>query len=257
MTIRVEGSLIVEGTRDARVDFTGGPRPQSWEGIVIAPGGYLELTHAHIGGANYAIYAEPGSDFVVDYTEIDTSFKAAVILSDGSFDHTLFHANGGGTPSVSSAEPITNVNGTLTIVNASPMISNSVFDNSTAYIDMIRVRDDSSPIFDHVRITEAHCGLHTETTPNSEPSYTNMVFDGLAYAIMAYRSKPTVSDSVFTNNDTDVGICDGAAEDNAPQLENNFYDGGGVRLDAGCTMIGTTDTSPASVANPTAGPEGL
>ena len=45
--------------------------------------------------------------------------------------------------------------------------------------------------------------------------------------------------------------------DNAPVLRNNFFEGGALLLDASCDRIGTKDSSPAALANPSAGPSGL
>ena len=58
------------------------------------------------------------------------------------------------------------INGTLTIIDASPTVSNSSFDNSIAIVDMIIIDGDSSPIFDHIHIKEAHCAWLRHSTDN-------------------------------------------------------------------------------------------
>lgn len=253
----VEGTMIVEGTVEAPVRFLGAGMPRSWEGLVVTEGGALEMTHVEIGGATYGIHAMPGSNFTIDYAEFGTSFKCAVIQSDGSIDHSKFHASGDGTFSISSAAPITDVNGTLTIVGASPMVSNSSFDGSSGLVDMIRVRDGSAPILDHLYIKSAHCGVHTEGGTNISPTITNTIFEGLAYGVMAYTTKPRIEGSVFMANGNDVGFCFGATADNVPMLTGNFYTSGTGLFDPSCTGIGTKDASPAAAANAMAGPIGL
>jgi len=257
VAIRVEGSLIVEGDADSPVAFLGGDEPRSWEGLVVASGGYLELTHARIAGATYGIHAMPGSDFSVDYADIGTSFKAAVIESDGLFDHTKFHASGDSTSAPTTDASIDDVNGALTIINASPTVKNSTFDNSAPYVNMVQVGGaNSQPTFDHIAITDGHCGIHVYGQPDNPPVITNAIFEGLPYAVMAFATKIEIRDSVFLDNTNDVGFCFEATDEDAPSLSNNYYSSG-LRLDASCTQIGTADDSPAAEANPDAGPVGL
>jgi hypothetical protein len=253
----VDGTLIVEGTPEARVRFMGAGTPRSWEGIVVTEGGVLDMRYFEIGGATYGIHAMPGSDFTLDHGEFGTSFKCAVIQSDGFIDHSKFHASGDPAFSISSAAPVTDVNGTLTIVGASPMVTNSTFDGSAALVDMIRVRDGSAPVLDHLYIKEAHCGVHMEGGTNVTPTVTNTVFEGLAYGVMAYTTKPRIESSVFMGNGNDIGFCFGATADNAPMLTGNFYAAGTALIDPSCTGIGTKDASPAAAPNPAAGPAGL
>ena len=255
--IRVEGTLIVEGSADARVRFVGGSAPRSWHGIEIASGGRLQMIHAEIGGATYGIHALAGSSFAVDRAEIGTSFKAAVLEADGTFDHTRFHASGDPTFSAVNEVSIDDVNGTLTIIDASPTISNSTFDGSFALVDMIRVGGNASPVFDHLYIKDAHCGIHANGGTNNAPKITNTVFEALAYGLMIYATKPTIEDSVFIDNRNDLGFCFGATEANAPSLTRNFYSAGEAVIDPSCFQIGTTDASPAATKNPAAGPSGL
>ncbi|MDB4976005.1 MAG: hypothetical protein JWN48_4346 [Myxococcaceae bacterium] len=148
-------------------------------------------------------------------------------------------------------------NGTLTILDASPSISKCSFDGSSGFTDMVRVGGQSSPTFDHVYLHSAHCGFHTFGGTNTSMRVTNAVFENLAYGIMAYTTKPIIEDSVFRNNSTDVGTCNGATSDNTPVLTHNNYVKGSPTVDASCFKIGTTDASPAAVANPSAGPSGL
>ena len=257
VTVVVDGTLLIEGSADAPVRFMGAGVPRSWEGIVVSGGGHLEASHVEIGGATYGIHALPGSTFTVQDADIGTSFKAAVVQSDGSFDRVAFHASGDPTFSISSAAPITDPNGTLTIVDGSPTVTNSSFDSGAPLVDMVRVRGSSAAVFDHVYITDAHCGIHMEGGPNNSPTVTNSIFDGMAYGVMAYATKPIIEDSIFMNNASDVGFCVGATADNVPQLSNNYYSSGAPLFDPSCVQIGTTDAAPAAAPNPDAGPIGL
>jgi hypothetical protein len=255
--VLVQGTLVITGTSEARVRFLGAGMPRSWHGIVVASGGALTATQVEIGGATYGIHAEAGSSFTVDHAEIGTSFKAAVLQANGSFDHTRFHASGDPTFSPVNEVSIEDVNGTLTILDASPTISNSSFDGSAALVDMIRVGGNASPVFDHIHVKDAHCGIHANGGVNTSPTVRNSVFMQLAYGLMAYATKPIVEDSVFMNNSNDFGFCFDATAENAPALRNNYYSSGEVIVDPTCFQIGTTDASPAAVPNPSAGPAGL
>jgi hypothetical protein len=199
----------------------------------------------------------PGSDFAVEYTTFSNSFKAAIVQSDGTFAHTKFEAST--PPTISLAEDVTvdDPNGTLTIMDASPTITDSSFAGSSGFTDMVRIGGKSSPLFDHCYLHNAHCGFHTSGGTNNSPHITNSILENLAYGIMAYTTKPIVENSVFAKNSTDIGLCNGATEDNAAVLKNNNYSSGEVALDASCFKIKIVDATPASAPNPTAGPSGL
>jgi hypothetical protein len=255
--IQIDGTLIVSGSVDAPVKFLGAGMPRSWAGIVVANGGVLNLTHAEIGGATYGILAEAGSMYTVDYAEIGTSFKVAVLSSTGSFDHTKFHASGDDTFSPVNEVSMDDVNGSLTILDGSPTVTNSSFDHSSALVDMIRIGGSSSPVFDHVSITSAHCGFHTNGGVNNTPTIKNSVLDGMSYGIMAYRSKAKIEHCNFTGNANDVGFCFDATADNAPTLTDNFYSSGSPSYDSTCFDIGKPDSMPAATAHGDVGPVGL
>lgn len=254
VSIIVHGTLIIEGSEQAPVSVDGTGVPRSWEGIVIEDGGTLIARNVQIGGATYGIRAMPGSDFTVEDADIGTSFKAAVVESDGTFSRVAFHASGDPAFSISSVAPITDPNGTLTIIGGSPVITNSTFDHGAALVDMIRVRGESKARFEHLHITDAHCGIHSEDGINTAPIIRDCIFENLAYGIMAYSTAPDVQGSVFLNNSADVGFCLGATADNAPSLLGNYYSGGTPTLDAPCAQIGTADASAAPTPNPNAGP---
>jgi hypothetical protein len=257
VAVRVQGTLVVSGTSDAPVAFLGKAEvPRSWHGIVVAGSGSLMLEHARIGGATYGLYAEVGSRYDVNHAEIGTSFKAAVLFADGVIDHTKFHASGDPTFSPVNEVAVDDVNGTLTIIDASPTVMNSSFDNSSPLVDMIRIGGTASPLFDHVSVTGAHCGFHTFGGINTEPTIRNSLLQGLSYGIMAYTAKPRVDGSNFVGNSADIGFCFGATADNAPTLTGNYYSAGMAAFDPSCFGIATADEAPAA-APLQAGPVGL
>jgi hypothetical protein len=255
--VQVDGMLLVEGSASAKVRFVGAGMPRSWHGIVVGSGGYAGLSHVEIGGATYGIHALAGSDFAVTDSELGTSFKAAVVQSDGSFERVRFHASGDPTFSPVNEVSIDDVNGTLTIIDASPTVKHTKFDGSAALVDMIRVGGDASPEFDHLHIADAHCAFHMNGGINTSPRITNTVFERLGYGIMAYATKPVVENSVFRDNGFDVGFCFDATAENAPQLKNNFYSAGMAGVDPTCFQIGADEPTPAAMPNAAAGPVGL
>jgi hypothetical protein len=250
--IQVLGTLEVEGSEAAPTTIGSGA-PSSWHGVVVEEGGSLTVSHAKIGGAKYGILALPGSRFKVENSEIGTSFKGAVVQSDGSFSHVVFKASTPPTIAITDEVSIDDPNGTLTIMDASPTITNCQFDGSSGFTDMVRIGGMSSPTFDYVLLHNAHCGFHTFGGTNTSARITNAVFEDLSYGIMAYTTKPIVEDSIFRNNGYDLGVCNGATEANAPLLKNNFYAAGAVGLDPSCFRIKTVDAAPASSANTAAG----
>lgn len=257
LKVDVQGTLIVDGTEAAPVHFLGGGTPRSWYGIAIAQGGELKLTHAEVGGAAYGVFALAGSKYAIDHSEFNTSFKGGILQSDGTITNSRFVATTPPTIAITNEVGVDDPNGTLTIMDASPSVTNTSFDGSSAFTDMVRVGGNASPTFDHVYVHAAHCGFHTFGGNNTSPHITNSVFEGLSYGIMAYTTKPIIEDSVFKGNANDVGICDGATEDNTPVLKNNNYSSGSPSVDPSCFRINTVDASPAASANPTAGPSGL
>ena len=255
--IDVNGTLQVEGTTAAPVSFLGAGMPSSWQGIVVESGGNLTLSNVKIGGAQYGIFTNPGSTFSVDHAYFDTSFKAAVVESDGTITNSIFEAVAL-FPAITEAVSVDDPNGCLTIIDASPTVTNCRFDGSGGLNDMIRIGGNASPVFDHIYVHASHCGFHTNGGTNTSPRITSSVLENLAYGIMAYTTQPIIENSVFKTNTNDVGMCSGATTQNAPKLSNNFYtNGGAVLLDASCDSIGTVDSSPATVANASAGPSGL
>jgi hypothetical protein len=160
-------------------------------------------------------------------------------------------------PALTENVSIDDPNGYLTIIDASPTVTNSRFEGSGGLNDMVRIGGNASPKFDHCYVNNSHCGFHTAGGTNTSARISNTIFENLSYGIMAYTTKPIVENSVFRKNSSDIGMCSGATAANAPGLMGNFYEAGSVSLDASCDKIGTKDASPAASANASAGPSGL
>jgi hypothetical protein len=257
ITVQVEGVLIVDGTAASPAQFVGGGQPNSWHGIVVAAGGNLQLTYGTIRDAQYAIHTMPGSAFNIDYGDLGTSFKTAVLESGGKIDHTYFRASVPPTISAASEVTIDDPNGSMTILSASPAVSNSTFIGASPFTDLIRIGGDSSPVFDHVLVQNAHCGFHTYGATNNSPLVKNSVIEGLSYGVMAYTTKPMFQNCVFQNNSTDVGLCSGATSANEPVLTGDYFKTGKASIDPSCLQIGTAAMNSATSAITGAGPVGL
>jgi hypothetical protein len=257
ITIQVEGILIVEGTADSQAQFIGGGQPNSWHGIVVASGGSLQATHATIRDAQYGIHTLSGSTFNIDYADIGTSFKTAVLESSGKIDHTYFRATTPPTIAITTEVTIDDPNGTMTILSASPAVSNSTFIGSSPFTDLVRIGGDSSPVFDHVLLQNAHCGFHDYGATNNSPRVTNSIIEGMSYGVMAYTAKPVFENCVFQNNSTDVGLCSGATTANQPVLTGDYYASGKPVIDQSCVQVGTAAASSTTTTIAGAGPAGL
>ncbi len=257
--LQVDGTLEVYGSTDEQAAFTGGASQSSWHGIVVSDGGTLNLRNAHISGARYGIYAEKGSTFSVTDSVFDTSFKTAVVYSDGSFKNTVFKAAIPPTIAITEGVSVDDPNGTLTIIDSSPSVENCEFAGASPFTDLVRIGGQASPTFDHVYLHDAHCGFHINGAVNNSPRIRNAILSGFSYGFMAYTGKPIVEASIFKGNTQDFGLCSGATKDNAPQLEGNFYSAGDVSLDSSCFKIEIADASKVAdeKALPNAGAKGL
>jgi hypothetical protein len=255
--IIVQGVLVIEGTAASPARFTGSGTPSSWYGIRVEPGGKLQLQHAEIREAHYGIHTLPGSEYDVDYADIGGGFKAAVVQSDGTFDHSHFAGSTPDSISFALEVSIDDPNGTMTIMDASPTVTNSQFDGASAVTDMVRIGGESTPVFDHVLLQKAHCGFHNFGAVNNSPIVKNSIFRQLSYGVMAFQTKPVFENNVFDGNTNDVGLCLGASADNAPVLTGNYYASGSALIDPGCFQIGTADSGPAAAPIEGAGPVGL
>ena len=258
VTIQVQGTLIVTASAASPSSFMGtAAAPNSWKGIVVAAGGNLQMQRARVGGATLGIHTLKGSTYDIDYVTFDTSFKGAVLESDGKINHSRFLATVPPTISVAADVTIDDPNGTLTIITASPTVTNSEFIGASMFTDLVRVGGNSAPIFDHDMFKAAHCGFHIFGATTSVTTITNSVIDGMSYGVMAFTTKPNFKNNVFKGNANDAGFCFGATSANKPIFDGNYYASGGAVFDASCVQAGTTATNTATAAIPGAGPVGL
>ena len=257
VTIRVEGTLVIAATKDSPARLVGTGTVDSWQGIVVEAGGKIDLDHVEMRDAKYGIHALAGSAFTVDHADIAGGFKAAIIETDGTFDHSRF---AGATPtSISFAAEVSidDPNGTMTILNASPTVTNSEFVGASPFTDMVRIGGEAKPTFDHVLLRDAHCGFHNFGAANNSPIVKNSIFQNLSYGVMAFSTKPVFENNVFRGNQNDVGFCIGAKAENAPVLSGNYYEAGTPAIDPLCVQIGTAETNAATAPIEGAGPAGL
>ena len=258
VTIQVQGTLFVAGSAASPSSFMGtAAGPNSWKGIVVAAGGNLQMQHARVGGATLGIHALKGSAYDIDYVTFDTSFKGAVLESDGKINHSRFLATVPPTISVAADVTIDDPNGTLTIIAASPTVTNSEFIGASMFTDLVRVGGNSAPVFDHDAFKAAHCGFHVFGATTSFTTITNSVIEGMTYGVMAFTTKPTFKNNVFKGNANDAGFCFGATSANKPIFDGNYYASGAAVFDASCVQAGTTSTNTARAEIPGAGPVGL
>jgi nitrous oxidase accessory protein NosD len=257
VTIRVEGTLVIAATKASPARLVGAGTVDSWQGIVVEAGGKIDFEHVEMRDAKYGIHALAGSTFAVDYADISGGFKAAILESDGTFDHSHFAGAMPTSISFAAEVSIDDPNGTMTILSASPTVTNSVFVGASPFTDMVRIGGESKPTFDHVLLRDAHCGFHNFGAANNSPLVKNSIFENLSYGVMAFSTKPVFENNVFRNNQNDVGFCLGATADNAPVLSGNYYEAGNAAIDPGCVQIGTTEASAATAPIEGAGPAGL
>jgi hypothetical protein len=259
VTIQVQGTLIVAGSAASPDHFMGtAAGPNSWKGIVVAAGGSLQMQHAQVGGATLGIHALKGSSYNIDYVTFDTSFKNLVLESDGKVDHSHFLATVPPTIAITTDVTIDDPNGTLTIIDASPTVTNSEFIGASAFTDLVRIGGNSAAVFDHGMFKAAHCGFHIFGATTSFTTVTNSVIDGMSYGVMAFTTKPTFKSNVFKGNTAaDGGYCFGATQANAPIFDGNYFASGTANLDASCVQAGAASINAATMAIAGAGPVGL
>jgi hypothetical protein len=258
VTVQVQGTLVVTGTAASPTKFQGtATGPNSWNGIVIASGGDLEMQYGNVDGATYGIHALPGSTYNIDHATLGTSFKTAVLESNGKIDHTHFLATAPPTISLAEDVSIDDPNGTLTILSASPTLTNSEFVGASPLTDLVRIGGSSTPMFDHDVFKNAHCGFHTYGGTNSSPQINNSVISGMSYGVMAFTTKPIFKGDVFQGNTDDAGFCYGAAAANAPVFDGSYFASGTAAFDASCVQVSTAATNSVTAMIAGAGPVGL
>jgi hypothetical protein len=225
-TLTVQGTLAINGTSAAPVTFQSQAHagPGGWGGIAIAAGGTANISWLTIHDASTALTTAGNSHFTIDHIVVDTSSATASIGSDGSITHGAFHGNDASTPS-------------FQVMNASPHITDTVFDHGSMGSDYIIVNGTgSAPVFDHIEVTQSHCAFHNN---QGMATITNSYIHGNAYALMLESSMTSFQNSNLENNGIEIGDCFG-----------------GTATLTGCYVQGTTfsGTTCGSANSPAAAP---
>ena len=253
----INGTLIVDGTAEAPVAFDGMSTPRSWEGIVI---GQRRRAQDDARQDRRRDLRDPGADRLgvrgLVFGDRDQLQGRGVVRRRHVRPHEVprigrRHLLSGQRSLAGRRERFDDDH------RASPTVTHSSFDHSSSLVDMIRVGGSGSPVLDHVSITSAHCGLHTNGAANTMPTIKNSVLQGMSYGIMAYTSKPTFENCNFIDNAQDIGFCFDATADNSPTLTGNYYSSGSASYDASCFEIGKPDSAPAAAPIDGVGPIGL
>ena len=195
-TLTVQGTLAINGTAAAPVTFQSQAHtgPGGWAGIAIATGGTANISWLTIHDASTALTTAGNSHYTIDHLTIDTSSTTASIGSDGTINHGAFHGNDASTPA-------------FMIMNASPHVTDTVFDHGSMGSDYIIVNGTgSAPVFDYIEVTQSHCAFHAN---QGMLTVTNSYIHGNAYALMLESSMTTFQNSNLENNGINIGDCFG------------------------------------------------
>jgi hypothetical protein len=235
LTLRVKGTLRVEGTEANKVTFLPTADALTWAGIVADSGGAVSL--AYVEGTDVAtlVYCHEGATCDLDHVVFDSLGKA--LVAEGIATMTKSHIskvqNGGVTVSGT---------GDLTITDSYLLTSSG---------DLI-VQNGGSLVIDHSEIGETtgsyeHCDLHIGsagtlriTRSNIRSGVYGMMLGGTDGAVMQYNNWV---ENDAGNDISEVGI------NTAVDLRYNYWDQGAPTLGA------AYDTSmPAAARITDAGP---
>ena len=234
--LEIEGTLVAQGTEAAPVRFEGtGGTAGDWTGIVIKPGGNVLSSYAVVHDAALALDARVGSDFTLDHLRVENCTLVASLRSSGTLSYGTFLGIGADQ-----------VDGPVLVQDASPVITDSRFDQANLGVDMITVLGaTSAPRLSYVDITGAHCAVHANEGTGMVIDHSNL-YD-VQYAIMVIASQGMkVTHSNLAKNANNIGLCVGGTV----QADGTFFDG--APFDASCA--GQGNTGPAAVANTDVGP---
>ena len=258
VTIQVQGTLIVTASAASPSSFMGtAAAPNSWKGIVVAAGGNLQMQRARVGGATLGIHTLKGSTYDIDYVTFDTSFKGAVLESDGKINHSRFLATVPPTISVAADVTIDDPNGTLTIITASPTVTNSEFIGASMFTDLVRVGGNSAPVFDHDMFKAAHCGFHIFGATTSFTTITNSVIERHELRRHGLHDEAELQEQRLQGQRERRRLLLRRDQRQQAHLRRQLLCLGRRSLRRECVQAGTTATNTATAAIPGAGPVGL
>jgi len=224
----VLGTLEGTGTTDSPIRFQSATHtgPGEWQGLTIKSGGTVHLSGFEVHDATMALNIEAGSSFTLDHFLVDTSSTMAQVNASGALTHGQMHGLGSAQAS-----------DTIDVANASPTFTDVVFSQAGPSSDLVHVDGTtSSPVFDHVELSAAHCAFHFNA--GTKVSVSHSYVHDTVYGVMVLASKGTiVTESNWEKNSTQIGLCTGGNVD-----ATNVYFDSSV-FDATCT--GQKNSSPA------------
>ena len=202
---------------------------------MIVSGGKVQAAYAVVHDAALAIDARAGSEFALDHPRIENCTLVATLKSSGTVSYGTILGIGADQ-----------ADGPVQIQDASPVITDTRFDQANLGVDMVTVLGaTSAPRLSYVDITGAHCAVHANEG-------TGMVIDhsslhDVQYAVMVIASQGMkVTHSNLAKNVNNIGLCVGGTV----EADDTFFDG--AAFDGSCT--GQVDTNPAAVAFTDVGP---
>jgi hypothetical protein len=212
-TLTIAGTLTASsatGTHAALTGASGG----SWDGVIVAQGGTLQIDGVDISGATTALTINGGNAGASYDDGTITGASTPFNLATGS-TLTTDHATVTGTlgqSSISGALTATYLNyqkgpSSEGIVMNDPTATES-FDNCTLTGsgpegDFVVSQQGNSLTMTHTTISNVHCGFHFDAINSFDISYT--VAENNAWGAMLYGSSPTggpysITNSNITNN---------------------------------------------------------
>lgn len=217
LTLRVKGTLRIDGTADAAVTLLPTADALTWAGIVADDGADVGITYAEGTDVATLLYCHTGATCALDHVTFDSLGKALVVE---------------GTATLSKSR-ISNVqNGGVTVMNGDLTITDTYLLTSTG--DVV-IQNGGSLVIDHSEIGETtgsyeHCDLHigsagalTITRSNIRSGVFGMMLGGTNGAVMQYNN--------WVENDPDQDISE-VGLNTAVDLRFNYWDQGAPALGA-------------------------
>jgi hypothetical protein len=194
----------------------------------VAGGGATVITYTEIRDASVGLTTKAGAAYSIDHLVIDNVAHLADIESSGTISHGEWHALGAQQAGV-----------VIQITDASPQFTDTLIDNSNQSTDMVHVQGaSSSPIFDHVDISNAHCALHFATGTNC--TISNSFLHDTQYGLMVLGSMDTsITHTNFQSNVHNIGSCGGGTA----TITGNYFDD--AQFDSSCSSLSSSDDAPA------------
>jgi hypothetical protein len=234
VTLRVKGTLRVEGTEAEKVTFLPTTDALTWAGIVADAGGTVDL--AYVEGTDVAtlVYCHTGATCDLDHVVFDDLGKALVVE---------------GTATLTKSRISKVQNGGITVSNGDLTITDSYLVTSSG--DVV-VQNGGSLVIDHSEVGEAmgsyeHCDLHIGSAATLRITYSNihsgvygMMLGGTDGAVMQYNN--------WTENGAGTDISEVGVNTNV-DLRFNYWDQGAPSMGAAYNV---TSAATARIAD--AGP---